>query len=444
MRALFCAMTLQVVVGQLDIEAAIDLLKGYITPQEGPPERPFPVSEECLSAGAAYLDGLGKFDTAEVLVRPYRNSSAKKFDASAFFPPSGLTTDSNLIHFPGSFSGCLNIKDDGWIEKDLPRDPRLDGRYALLTIVNWETLMELSSSSKSRISGVLSASTERGMIVGEQPLFLPERKSLEALARFQGRFSQAQELEPMVTSYLQKVGKCVPKVCTDTDITNGAINYLSRLGLQQLGANASNPEDFYYAVVLDSHTKDEEMELSTADIVMISVVALFVFVIALSTWLDVSITVLDLPYVPKTLLPYFQGFSAYHNIIKICKVDSGPNDGSNLSCINGLKYISITWIVLGHTLAEYTGVLSMWGIFSSSAFAHQVASTGFPFVAVWNGLLGVDTFLVIGGCLLAFHTLKELDKTKGGSIGMWVMFYVHRWVLYKVIRYSVSITGTSV
>ena len=434
MRALFCALTLQVAVGRLpDLDDIESLLKGYLTPQEGPPERPFPlfpVSPECLSAGAAYLEGLGNL--AIPPTGTFRNSSAKKFDASAFFPPSGLTTDSNLIHFPGSFSGCLNIKDDGWIEMDLPRDPRLDGRYALLTIVNWETLMELSSSSKSRISGALSTSTERRVIVGEQPIFLPERKSLEALARFQGRSSQAQELEPMVTSYLQKVGKCVPKVCTDTDITNGAINYLSGLGLQQLGANASNPEDFYYAVVLDSHTKDEEMELSTADIVMISVVALFVFVIALSTWLDVSITVLDLPYVPKTLLPYFQGFSAYHNIIKICKVDSGPNDGSNLSCINGLKYISITWIVLGHTLAEYTGVLSMFGIFSSSVYAHQVASTGFPFVAVWNGLLGVDTFLVIGGCLLAFHTLKELDKTKGGSIGMWAMFYVHRLVLYTL------------
>ena len=433
MRALFCAMTLQVVVGQLDIDAAIDLLKGYITPQEGPPERPFPVSEECLSAGAAYLDGLGKLDTAEGLVGSYRNSSAKKFDASAFFPPSGLQTDSNLIHFPGSFSGCLNIKDDGWIAKGLPRDPGLDGRYALLTIINYETLTELmKSSSKSSISEALLSSTERRVLVGEQPLFLPERKSMEALARFQRRSTQAQKLEPLVTSYLQKVGKCVPKACTDGDITNGAINYLSGLGLQQLGANASNPEDFYYAVVLDSHTKDEEMELSTADIVMISVVALFVFVIALSTWLDVSITVLDLPYVPKTLLPYFQGFSAYHNIIKICKVDSGPNDGSNLSCINGLKYISITWIVLGHTLAEYTLVLSMFGIFSSSVYAHQVASTGFPFVAVWNGLLGVDTFLVIGGCLLAFHTLKELDKTKGGSIGMWAMFYVHRWVLYTM------------
>merc|ERR1719339_119812 len=262
--------------------------------------------------------------------------------------------------------------------------------------------------------------------MGQQPLFLPERRTLEALARSQGN-SAAERLKPWIVPFLQKVGKCVPKACSKADVTSGAINHLSTISLQE-GANPSKPEEFYYAAVLNMHTKDEEMELSTADIVMITVVVLFVFVIALSTWLDVGITVLDLPYIPKSLLPYFQGFSAYHNIIKICKVDSGPSDGSNLSCINGLKYISITWIVLGHTLAEYTGVLSYYGIFSSSVLAHQVASTGFPFVAVWNGLLGVDTFLVIGGCLLAFHTLKELDKAKGGSVGMWAMFYVHRYI----------------
>ena len=47
---------------------------------------------------------------------------------------------------------------------------------------------------------------------------------------------------------------------------------------------------------------------------------------------------------------------------------------------------------------------------------------------LWNGLIGVDTFFVIGGCLLAFHTMKELDKTSGGNRVMWVMFYVHRYI----------------
>ena len=47
---------------------------------------------------------------------------------------------------------------------------------------------------------------------------------------------------------------------------------------------------------------------------------------------------------------------------------------------------------------------------------------------LWNGLIGVDTFFVIGGCLLAFHTMKELDKTNGGNKVMWFMFYVHRYI----------------
>ena len=32
-----------------------------------------------------------------------------RFDASAFYPSSGMSSDLNLIHFPGSYSGCLAI-----------------------------------------------------------------------------------------------------------------------------------------------------------------------------------------------------------------------------------------------------------------------------------------------------------------------------------------------
>ena len=415
MRALFITLILQTVCGQLNIDDINNLLKGYITPQNGVLD----VSDECVKAGEAYLEGLAH----EIP----RASSLQKFDASAFFPPPGMISDSNLIHFPGSFSGCLNVKDIGFNNE--PGNSSLDGRYALLTIIDWETVQKLSQS-RSELSLHEALANMDGSLIDHQPIFLPERTTLEVLARLQGKSTEDSK-KPAIVPFVQKVGKCVPKACSDNDVQNGAINYLRGITPD---ADPNKPEEFYYAAVLNTHTKDEEMELSTADIVMITVVVLFVCVIALSTWLDVGITVLDLPYIPKTLLPYFQGFSAYHNIIKICKVDTGPSDGSNLSCINGLKYISITWIVLGHTLAEYTLILSKYGIFSSSASAHMVQSTGFPFVAVWNGLLGVDTFLVIGGCLLAFHTLKELDKAKGGSIGMWVMFYVHRWVSMHLKR----------
>lgn len=57
---------------------------------------------------------------------------------------------------------------------------------------------------------------------------------------------------------------------------------------------------------------------------------------------------------------------------------------------------------------------------------------------IWNGLIGVDSFFVIGGCLLSYHTLKELDKTKGGNMMMWIKFYVHRYIRYDVTR-SISL-----
>ena len=103
--------------------------------------------------------------------------------------------------------------------------------------------------------------------------------------------------------------------------------------------------------------------------------------------------------------------------------------------------------MLGHVLWEYCNT-SSFGAFTSSARAtgdgtDNVAATVAGAVStistisiististqvIWNGLIGVDTFFVVGGCLLSYHTMRELDRTKGGNAGMWVMFYVHRYI----------------
>ena len=100
--------------------------------------------------------------------------------------------------------------------------------------------------------------------------------------------------------------------------------------------------------------------------------------------------------------------------------------------------------MLGHVLWEYCNT-SSFGAFTSSARAtgdgtDNVAATVAGAVStistististqvIWNGLIGVDTFFVVGGCLLSYHTMRELDRTKGGNAGMWIMFYVHRYI----------------
>ena len=111
--------------------------------------------------------------------------------------------------------------------------------------------------------------------------------------------------------------------------------------------------------------------------------------------------------------------------------------------------------MLGHVLWEYCNT-SSFGAFTSSARAtgdgtDNVAATVAGAIStististicshvniytstistqvIWNGLIGVDTFFVVGGCLLSYHTMRELDRTKGGNAGMWIMFYVHRYI----------------
>jgi peptidoglycan/LPS O-acetylase OafA/YrhL len=57
----------------------------------------------------------------------------------------------------------------------------------------------------------------------------------------------------------------------------------------------------------------------------------------------------------------------------------------------------------------------------------QLAAS-YAFQAVSNAFPSVDTFFLLSGVLLAYLTLKELDRTKGRI--NWAMFYIHRYLRY--------------
>ncbi len=50
----------------------------------------------------------------------------------------------------------------------------------------------------------------------------------------------------------------------------------------------------------------------------------------------------------------------------------------------------------------------------------------FWFRAILNGFPSVDSFFIIGGCLLGYLTFKELERTKGRFNVP--MFYLHRYL----------------
>ena len=223
---------------------------------------------------------------------------------------------------------------------------------------------------------------------------------------------------------ITRIGRCLPAACTEADLVAGVEAFLKSLG-----------QDGYTARVLDSHAADEQIELTVGDIVMLVVVVVMGTIVIASTLLDLMATEMEMSYVKVRGLPMIQGFSLYSNLIKLFHVEAagGEEGGGNLSCIHGIRAISISWVVLGHVFFEMSNLglgigngilINNIGLLTEAGGPiDRVALT-----AVWNGMFSVDTFFMIGATLLAFHLCKDLEKRRGGDAKTWAMWYVHRYI----------------
>ena len=90
-------------------------------------------------------------------------------------------------------------------------------------------------------------------------------------------------------------------------------------------------------------------------------------------------------------------------------------------CLNGIRVLSINWVVLGHA---YASSISFMGDLSYVSTLMNRRS----FVIVENALPSVDSFFALSGFLVTYLLLKQLSKQGGLSPLQWVAFYVHRYV----------------
>ena len=116
-----------------------------------------------------------------------------------------------------------------------------------------------------------------------------------------------------------------------------------------------------------------------------------------------------------------------------------PKNGNHLSCLDGMRFLSISWVVLGHTLNKITAWFSShdlsyqqkvcFGIIYQNHFtdiSHVKVYESFWFQAVDNAFPSVDTFFLMSGCLVTYLMLKELDKSKGRI--NFPLLYLHRYL----------------
>lgn len=121
------------------------------------------------------------------------------------------------------------------------------------------------------------------------------------------------------------------------------------------------------------------------------------------------------PGIPGRLL---LSFSVYSNAPKILNT-SQPK--GTLTCVNGIRFLSISWVILGHTYAFGVGMAD-----NIATFLPQMLKR-FTFQAIINATVSVDTFFVLSGLLVSYLSLREMKKRGGALKFNWLLFYFHRY-----------------
>jgi hypothetical protein len=233
-----------------------------------------------------------------------------------------------------------------------------------------------------------------------------------------------------------KLGRCIPSECTDEDAGQGLLNFVEQM-IEVAGVPVDlSPYDF---VAMNCHTADEEIAVEAQDWGMMGVIAFFAGLVLIGTVVDVTLNILHLDDVfSESFVQKFQGFSLYTNTIKLFHCPE-PGASGSLDCINGIRFLSMSWVLLGHGYSNWMG-----GIFVNNPYwIYTFVVEHGEFAAVVNALPSVDSFFLIGATLLSYLTLKELDKNNGGSLKFWIMFVVHRYIrltgLYAIV---IGLTST--
>lgn len=110
-------------------------------------------------------------------------------------------------------------------------------------------------------------------------------------------------------------------------------------------------------------------------------------------------------------------FSLYTNAPKLFEVKSSA---ATFECFNGLRVISIAWVVLHHCFA-YDWFTA---IYNRSYINEWHRTLGWSFIT--HGDVSVDTFLLISGFLISFNYFKSRDKNEP--------FVLYRYYIKRYLR----------
>ncbi|XP_019618975.1 PREDICTED: nose resistant to fluoxetine protein 6-like [Branchiostoma belcheri] len=113
-------------------------------------------------------------------------------------------------------------------------------------------------------------------------------------------------------------------------------------------------------------------------------------------------------------------FSLYTNIGKLLSTKQAPG---SITCLHGIRFISLTWVILAHTY----GFARNRSHFDNPIEPFEIVKT-FTFQAINNSFIAVDSFFFLSGLLMSYVLLRQIAKKQAmGQSVPYGMVYFHRY-----------------
>ncbi|XP_044737961.1 nose resistant to fluoxetine protein 6-like [Chrysoperla carnea] len=200
---------------------------------------------------------------------------------------------------------------------------------------------------------------------------------------------------------------CVPSGCTAEDVKSHLNSYF------KLPSNPIIPDlKIFNVAEEDCHSLDSASKLNGGDwTVLVIFIGIACFVLC-STIYDVYLHYTEKESTQKILIA-FSWFSNFKSLIRINK------NSDQLPCLNGIRFLSILWIMHGHELLTFMGkeIVNQNEIF-------QWAQNLWSWFTIGSSV-SVDSFFVLSGCLLMYGFLKSQAKNVPFNVPL---MYFHRYV----------------
>ena len=114
---------------------------------------------------------------------------------------------------------------------------------------------------------------------------------------------------------------------------------------------------------------------------------------------------------------FITAFSLYKTVPTLLATEQAS---SVITSLNGLRVISLFWVILGHTFAW----IVLYGVDNRHSIPNFLRR--FSFQPVVHSTFSVDSFFFLSGVLVAYLTLRQMKKRNGRF--PFIHYYVHRYL----------------